>query len=256
MKIVAFCDELSMSDIVNLTSRHVLLYVVAHNRPAAQRLAHELGVEWRIHGRKDSPEEESLLHDLSRFTPDLVLSSSYGLRIPKLILDLPSVGAINIHGGLLPEWRGANILNWVLVEGATETGVTAHWMTEGFDEGPIIARRTLSIDFRDTACTLSHKLRELSSHLLSSLLTDIEMGVVLPSESQHDSQAKYYKRRTPEDGQIDWKKSNLEIYNLIRALVTPWPGAYTITESGVKVAFNDLVPYESIEALRRRYSEN
>jgi len=254
MKIVAFCDESSMSDIVSLTSSHTLLCVVAHNRPAAQKLASELSVEWRIHGCKDSPEEESLLHDLSRFTPDLVLSSSYGLRIPKSILDLPSVGAINIHGGLLPEWRGANILNWVLVEGATETGVTAHWMTEGFDEGPIIARQPLSIDFRDTACTLSHKLRQLSSHLLSSLLTDIEMGVVLPSQPQDDSQARYYKRRTPEDGQIDWKKSDLEIYNLIRALVAPWPGAYTITETGEKVVFGDLVPYESIEALQRKYS--
>lgn len=91
-----------------------------------------------------------------------------------MILDLPTVGAINIHGGLLPEWRGANILNWVLIEGAAETGVTAHWMTEGFDEGPIIVRRTLSIDFLDTAWTLSHKLRQLSSQLLSSLLTDIE----------------------------------------------------------------------------------
>jgi len=255
MKIVAFCDESSMSDIVSLTSSHTLLCVVAHNRPAAQKLASELSVEWRIHGCKDSPEEESLLHDLSRFTPDLVLSSSYGLRIPKSILDLPSVGAINIHGGLLPAWRGANILNWVLIEGATETGVTAHWMTEGFDEGPIIAQQTLSIDFLDTAWTLSNKLRHLSSQLLSSLLTDIELGVVLPSQPQDDSQAKYYKRRTPEDGQIDWRKSNLEIYNLIRALVTPWPGAYTVTEAGMKVVFRDLVPYESIEALRHKHSK-
>jgi len=218
-------------------------------------LASELSVEWRTHGRKDSPEEESMLHDLTRFTPDLVLSASCGLRIPKLILDLPSIGAINIHGGLLPAWRGANILNWVLIEGATETGVTAHWMTEGFDEGPIIAQQTLSIDFLDTAWTLSNKLRHLSSQLLSSLLTDIELGVVLPSQPQDDSQARYYKRRTPEDGQVDWKKSNLEIYNLIRALVTPWPGAYTVTEAGMKVVFRDLVPYESIEALRHKYSK-
>jgi len=256
MKIVAFCDESSMSDIVSLTSPHALLCVVAHNRPAAQRLANELGVEWRIQNRNNTPDEQLLFRELEQFSPDIVLSRSYGLRIPRLILDLPLVGAINIHGGLLPEWRGANILNWVLIEGATETGVTAHWMTEGFDEGPIIARRTLSIDFYDTARTLSHKLRQLSNDILSSLLKDLEMGVVLPSEPQHDGQAKYYKRRTPEDGQIDWKKSNREIYNLIRALVTPWPGAYTVTESGTKVVFTDLVPYESIEALRHMYSKN
>lgn len=245
-----------MSDIVSLTSPHALLCVVAHNRPAAQRLANELGVEWRIQNRNNTPDEQLLFRELEQFSPDIVLSRSYGLRIPRLILDLPLVGAINIHGGLLPEWRGANILNWVLIEGATETGVTAHWMTEGFDEGPIIARRTLSIDFYDTARTLSHKLRQLSNDILSSLLKDLEMGVVLPSEPQHDGQAKYYKRRTPEDGQIDWKKSNREIYNLIRALVTPWPGAYTVTESGTKVVFTDLVPYESIEALRHMYSKN
>jgi len=256
VNIVAFCDESSAPDIVRLTSAHNLVCVVAHNRPAAQRLVNALKVPWRIHERKGSTEEQVLFRELAQFRPDIVLSLSYGLRIPKLILDLPSIGAINIHGGLLPAWRGANILNWVLIEGATETGVTAHWMTEGFDEGPIIAQRTLSIDFLDTAWTLSNKLRHLSSQLLSSLITDIEMGVVLPSQPQDDRQARYYKRRTAEDGQIDWKKSNLKIYNLIRALVTPWPGAYTITESGTKVIFNDSVPYESIEALRYKYFKN
>jgi len=255
MNIIAFCDESSAPDIVRLTSAHNLVCVVAHDRPAARRLVNELKVPWRIHERKGTTGEQALFRELAQFQPDVVLSSSYGLRIPKLILDLPSIGAINIHGGLLPAWRGANILNWVLIEGATETGVTAHWMTEGFDEGPIIAQRTLSIDFLDTAWTLSNKLRHLSSQLLSSLLTDIELGVVLPTQPQDDSQARYYKRRTPEDGQIDWKKSNLEIYNLIRALVTPWPGAYTVTEAGMKVVFRDLVPYKSIGVLRHKYSK-
>ena len=255
MKIVAFCDESSVADIVELTTQHEVLCVVAHNRPAAQLRARELTRQWCIQERSGTSHEQTMLRSLAQFEPDLVLSWSYGLRIPNFILDLPKIGAINIHGGLLPEWRGANILNWVLIEGATETGVTAHWMTEGFDEGPIIAQQTLSIDFLDTAWTLSNKLRHLSSQLLSSLLTDIEVGVVLPSQSQDDSQARYYKRRTPEDGQIDWQKSNLEIYNLIRALVTPWPGAYTVTEAGMKVVFRDLVPYESIEALRHKYSK-
>lgn len=255
MRIVAFCDESSVADIVELTTQHEALCVVAHNRPAAQLRARELTRQWCIQERSGTSHEQTMLRNLAQFEPDLVLSWSYGLRIPDFILDLPKIGAINIHGGLLPEWRGANILNWVLIEGAAETGVTAHWMTEGFDEGPIIARRILPIDFLDTALTLSYKLRQLSSQLLLSLLTNLEEGVVLPSQPQDDSQARYYKRRTPDHGQIDWKKSNLEIYNLIRALVTPWPGAYTVTESGVKLVFRDMVPYESIEDLRHQCSK-
>lgn len=254
VKIVAFCDESSVADIVELTTAHTLLCAVAFNRPKAQRMANELGVQWRIHGRKGSAEEAAILGDLTRFAPDLVFSWSYGLRIPKLILDLPVIGAINIHGGLLPEWRGANILNWVLVNGATETGVTAHWLTEGFDEGPIIARRAIAIDFLDTARTLGDKLRQLSGQLLSSILTDIETGIVLPSLPQDESKARYFKRRSPEDGRVDWEMSDLQIYNLIRALVSPWPGAFTTNESGEKVVFNELVPLEAIRSLRHKFS--
>jgi methionyl-tRNA formyltransferase len=254
MKMVAFCDESSIADLIELTKKHELLCVVAHNRPAAHLRARKLTAQWCIHGKIGTPQEQTMLRNLTQFEPDLVLSWSYGLRIPKSVLDLPKIGAVNVHGGLLPEWRGANILNWVLVEGATETGVTVHWMTEAFDEGPIIAKRSIKVDFCDTAETLRIKLHQLSIQLLRSLLVDIEHGVDLPSIPQDESRARYYKRRTPEDGCIRWDRSDIEIYNLIRALVAPWPGAFTITDNGDKVVFRDFVPIDMIESLRCEFT--
>jgi len=254
VRVVAFCDESTLPDFVRECDRHDLMYVVAHDRPAAQILAIDLKIPCRIHGRKGSPEEQAVFNDVVQFNPHVVISCSYGLRIPKLILNLPKCGAFNIHGGLLPEWRGANILNWVLIEGAHETGVTLHRMTENFDEGPIVIKRAIPISFTDTALTLRNKLHLLSVQLISDLLTAIEQGVELPSIPQANSKAKYYKRRRPEDGLIDWSKSNLEIYNLIRALVEPWPGAFTITSSGEKVVFKESIPFEAIDKLREQFS--
>ena len=254
VRVVAFCDESTMPDLIRECARHDLMCVVAHNRPAAQTLAIDLQIPCLFHGKKGSPEERTVFNELMQFNPDVVISWSYGLRIPKLILDLPRFGAFNIHGGLLPEWRGANILNWVLIAGATETGVTIHLMTEHIDDGPIVERRALPIEITDTALTLRHKLRGLSIQLLSSLLTDLERGVQIPSTPQDESRARYYRRRTAEDGVIDWSKSNLEIYNLIRALVEPWPGAFTVINGGEKMVFKEFVSFETIDKLRERFS--
>ena len=254
MRVVAFCDESTMPDLIRECARHDLLCVVAHNRPAAQIMAAELQIPWCVHGKKGSLEECTALNQLMQFNPDVVISCSYGLRIPKLILNLPKYGAFNIHGGLLPEWRGANILNWVLIEGAHETGVTLHRMTENFDEGPIVIKRAIPISFTDTALTLRDKLHHLSVQLLSELIIAIEQGVELPSMPQENSKARYYKRRRPEDGLINWSKSNLEIYNLIRALVEPWPGAFTIANSGEKVVFKEFIPFEAMDKLREQFS--
>lgn len=243
-----------MPDLIRECARHDLMCVVAHNRPMAQTLAIDLQIPCRTQGRPGSLEERAVFNDVVWFNPDVVISCSYGLRIPNLILNLPKCGAFNIHGGLLPEWRGANILNWVLIEGAHETGVTLHRMTENFDEGPIVIRHAIPISFTDTAPTLRDKLHHLSVQILSDLIIAIEQGVKLPSMPQENSKAKYYKRRSPEDGLIDWSKSNLEIYNLIRALVEPWPGAFTITSSGEKVVFKEFVPFEAMDKLREQFS--
>jgi methionyl-tRNA formyltransferase len=255
VRVVAFCDESAMPDLIRECARHDLMCVVAHNRLTAQTMASDLNVPSLVQGRKGSHEEHKAFNEITQFKPDVIISWSYGLRIPKLILDLPRCGAYNVHGGLLPEWRGANVLNWVLIEGAHETGVTIHQMTENFDEGPIVIRHAIPISFTDTALTLRQKLHHLSVQLVSDVLANLERGNELPSMPQDERKAKYYKRRSPEDGLIDWSKSNLAIYNLIRGLVEPWPGAFTFASSGEKVIFKELIPFEAMDKLREQFSE-
>ena len=254
VKILVFCDESNLEFIAHSTQYSECRFVIAHNRPAAQHLAMQMNLDFAIHHRNDSPLLPDFVSAMSSFHADWIYCSSYGLRIPKLILDSARLGAINLHGGLLPEWRGANILNWVLIEGCSTTGVTAHWMTPEIDEGPIILKQTVEIDDVDTALTLANKLKTITQQMFLQILQDTKFEVPLAKIPQDVSKARYFKRRRPEDGLIDWNKSDREIYNLIRALVHPWPGAFTIQPNGEKVYFKNFVPLLYIAELRERYT--
>jgi methionyl-tRNA formyltransferase len=164
-----------------------------------------------------------------------------------------SNGAINFHGGILPQWRGANILNWVLVTGSDTTGVTAHWMTPEIDKGPLIKIETIPIFISDTAVTLRARLKLCFEQMFLSILKSINDEQPLDRIAQQEHLARVYRRRTPQDGRIDWMKSDIDIYNLIRALVIPWPGAYTILKDGRKVLFNEFVPFSDIAQLRSSF---
>ena len=153
----------------------------------------------------------------------------------------------------MPEWRGANTLNWVLIEGAEETGVTAHWLTPEFDRGPIVMRRSLRVSDQDTALSLSIKLGLVTRDLFLHVLSDIKSGKALPAIPQDEARARYFRRRLPEDGRIDWSKSDREIYNLIRALVNPWPGAFTEFTDGSRLYFAQPVALSEIPRLRDQY---
>ena len=253
MKLLVFCDESNLEFIADNTQDTECRFVIAHNRPAAQHLATQMNLDFAIQHRDDSPLQPDFVSGVSSFHADWIFCSSYSLRIPKLILDSARLGAINFHGGLLPEWRGANILNWVLIEGCSTTGVTAHWMTPGFDEGPIILKQTVEIDEVDTAFTLANKLKFATQQMFLRILQDTKSEVPLAKIPQDVSKARYFKRRRPENGLIDWRKSDREIYNLIRALVHPWPGAFTVQPNGEKVFFKNFVPLSHIAELRLRY---
>ena len=254
MKLLVFCDESNLEFIADNTKDSECRFVIAHNRPAAQHLATQMSLDFAIHHRNDSPRLPDFVSSMSSFRADWIYCSSYGLRIPKLILDSARLGAINFHGGLLPEWRGANILNWVLIEGCSTTGVTAHWMTPEIDEGPIILKQTVEIDDIDTALTLANKLKFITQQMFLQILQDAKFEVPFAKIPQDVSKARYFKRRSPEDGLIDWSKSDYDIYNLIRALVSPWPGAFTVTSNGSKIYFRDRVPLQDIAKLRAQYS--
>ena len=158
--------------------------------------------------------------------PDLLFSFYYRSMLKKEILGVPPLGAMNLHGSLLPKYRGRAPVNWVLVKGETETGVTLHFMEEKPDAGDIVGQAAVPIAFDDTARTLFGKMEDAASRLLAGLLPRIAEGEIprRPNDIAHGS---YFGGRRPEDGRIDWSRPAAEIYNLVRAVTRPYPGAFS-----------------------------
>jgi len=158
--------------------------------------------------------------------PDMIFSFYYRNMVKQEILDIPPKGAFNLHGSLLPAYRGRCPVNWVLVNGETETGVTLHYMTAKPDDGDIVAQRKIKIDSDDTAKTLFGKTIDEAQILLAEALPQLRDGTATRTPQDH-SKASYFGGRKPADGEIDWKKSAIEIRNLVRAVTKPYPGAFT-----------------------------
>lgn len=157
--------------------------------------------------------------------PDVIFSFYYRNLLSDEILNLAPQGAFNLHGSLLPKYRGRAPLNWVLVNGEKETGVTLHRMTHRADAGDIVAQQTVAIADSDVALSLHRKLCAASQTLLGDALPKIRSGQT-QERAQDDTQATYVGRRTPEDGRLTWEKPAQELHNLVRAVSDPWPGAF------------------------------
>jgi len=160
-------------------------------------------------------------------SPDLLFSFYYRSMLGKEILSIPRLCAMNLHGSLLPKYRGRAPVNWVLVNGETETGVTLHVMTEKPDAGDIVAQAAVPIAFEDTALTLYGKMEEAAGRLLSGILPMIASGEI-PRRRNELEKGSYFGGRKAEDGRVDWTRSAVEIYNLIRAVTRPYPGAFSM----------------------------
>ncbi|MBN3050980.1 bifunctional UDP-4-amino-4-deoxy-L-arabinose formyltransferase/UDP-glucuronic acid oxidase ArnA [Pectobacterium brasiliense] len=163
---------------------------------------------------------------IRELAPDVIFSFYYRTLLSDDILQLPSFGAFNLHGSLLPRYRGRAPVNWVLVNGETQTGVTLHKMVSRADAGDIVAQSVVAIDEEDTALTLHGKCRTAAAALLAQQLPLIRSREITLTP-QDESRASYFGRRTAADGLIDWQKSACEINNLIRAVTEPYPGAFT-----------------------------
>ena len=161
--------------------------------------------------------------------PDFLFSFYYRLMMKPRVLALPSRGALNLHGSYLPHYRGRAPVNWVLVNGESETGVTLHEMDEKPDHGAIVAQRRIAIARDDTALTLTRKLAAESRLLLREVYPKLIDGSA-PRIPQDHRQSSYFGGRKPADGEIDWSRSAESIRNLVRAVTDPWPGAFTTLE--------------------------
>jgi UDP-4-amino-4-deoxy-L-arabinose formyltransferase/UDP-glucuronic acid dehydrogenase (UDP-4-keto-hexauronic acid decarboxylating) len=187
----------------------------------------ELAASHRIAVYFDEQFGTRWIEKIRSWAPAVIYSFNYRRLLSREVLQCASIGAFNMHPSKLPAYRGRAPINWVLVNGERETGVTLHYMVERADAGDIVGQETVTIDDRDTALTLSRKLTPLAAGLITRFHPRIVAGTA-PRIAQNLKAGSYFGRRTPADGRIDWHWPARRIYNLVRALTHPYPGAFCV----------------------------
>lgn len=162
---------------------------------------------------------------IKELNPDVMVVIAFGQLLSKDLLEFPKWGCINVHASLLPRYRGAGPIQWAVINGEAETGITTMHMDVGLDTGDMILKDSIKLDEKETAGSLHDKLSQLGAITLIKTLKALEEGQA-PREQQNDEVATYAPMLTKELGKIDWNKSAIEIERLIRGL-NPWPSAYT-----------------------------
>ncbi len=168
---------------------------------------------------------ESSLEQIQSFEPDVLVVAAYGQILPEGLLELPPFGCINIHASLLPKYRGAAPINWAIVEGEDETGVSIMEMEPALDTGPVLLDETVEIDPLETAEQLHDRLSELGAHLIVEALNGLDRDELDPSP-QDDSKATYAPKLSKSDGELDWTEPADRVADRIRGF-HPWPGTYS-----------------------------
>ena len=169
--------------------------------------------------------ETEFIEKLKEMNPDAIVVIAFGQILPKAILDMPKYGCINVHASLLPKYRGAAPIQWSVIDGEKETGVTTMYMNEGLDTGDIIDKVVVPIDKKETGGSLFDKLAIEGGKLILKTLIELENGTAVRTP-QDDSKSNYAGMINKQLGKIDFNKSANEIERLIRGL-NPWPSAYT-----------------------------
>jgi methionyl-tRNA formyltransferase len=169
--------------------------------------------------------DEEFISSLRDHAPELAVVVAYGKILPREVLEIPPLGFLNVHFSVLPEYRGAAPVQRAIIDGASETGVTIILLTEGMDEGPVLAETRVPIEPDDTAGNLATRLADIGAQLLVETLPAYAGGGLSPREQDH-ARATYAPKIAEEDARIEWRRTAVEIENLIRGL-NPAPGAWT-----------------------------
>lgn len=172
-----------------------------------------------------SPNLPAIVETLRALAPDVILSVWYRRLLGPDLLALPRVAALNLHGSLLPAYRGRAPVNWVLVNGERRTGVTLHHMTAEADAGDIVAQQAIDIEADDTALTLYRRMVKVGVEFLLEAYPGVLAGTA-PRIPQDHARATVFPRRRPEDGRVEWAWPAARIVNMIRAVAHPYPGAF------------------------------
>ena len=211
-----------------------------------QRLAHSPVKETALaHGlpivQPTTLRDPVVQEGLSACRPDLLIVVAYGLILPQAVLDIPAWGSINVHASLLPKFRGAAPIQWALISGAKETGITTMRLDAGLDTGDLLLQETTPISTTDTAQTLHDRLADLGAELLVKTLQSLRAGI-LQAQPQDPEQASYAPPLKKSQGQIDWQLPAQELDFLVRGL-TPWPRAFTFLQ-GKRLILHRAQPLE------------
>ena len=183
--------------------------------------------------------EPKFVEQLRSYEPDLIAVTAFGQILSEPILEMPKYGCINVHGSLLPKYRGAAPMQWSIIDGEKVTGITTMYMAKGLDSGDMLLKAEVEITDEDTFATIHDKMAVTGANLLLDTLDQLEAGTLERIPQDHDA-ATYAPMITKETGHIDWSKNRQDIINLIRGL-NPVPAAYTIYEEEVLKIFGAVI---------------
>lgn len=185
--------------------------------------------------------EPEAIEELGKYPADIYVIAAFGQLLTEEILNMPRFGCINIHASLLPAYRGAAPIQWVIINGEKKTGVTIMQMAKGLDTGDMLLKKEVAIDEKETGESLHDKLMAAGAELIVEALPKIEKGEIVPVK-QDDRLSCYAKRLSKDMGRIDFQKDALSIERLIRGL-NSWPSAYTLYKGKtLKLWEADVVP--------------
>ena len=213
-------------------------------------LAERNGIPWRTSDINDQ-DNVTLLREIA---PDFIFSFYYRNMIKPEVLAIPRHGALNLHGSYLPRYRGRVPVNWAVINGETETGATLHYMVEKPDAGDIVDQEKVAITFTDTAHDVFLKVTDAAVTVISRAFPLLIKGTAarIPMDLKAGN---YYGGRKPADGLIDWTRTAVQLYNLIRGVTHPYPGAFTHLD-GKKVVIWSAWPVEGVGEPGRVISTN
>ena len=184
---------------------------------------------------------ETFVDKIRAYEPDLIVVVAYGKILPKELLEIPKHGAINVHASLLPKYRGAGPIQWAILRGEKETGISIIQLVEELDAGDILLQKKIPIAPEDTSLSLGQKLFDLGAELLVDAISKIKAGTITRTP-QKDHEATQAPLLMKEIGEIDFRKTAVELHNQIRGLI-PWPTAHTFyNRKMLKLLKSEIIP--------------
>jgi methionyl-tRNA formyltransferase len=199
--------------------------------------------------------DEATMAQIAAIAPDFIFSFYYRNMLKMPLLDLARRGAYNMHGSLLPKYRGRVPVNWAVLHGETEIGATLHRMAEKPDAGDIVAQQAVPILPDDTAHEVFQKVTVAAEIALYDILPALIAGTA-PHQPQNLAAGSYFSGRKPEDGRIDWAQNAQQIHNLVRAVAPPYPGAFSDTSRGELRVFRSQVLSRNATGAPKLFAEN